>query len=307
MNVSRPVTLIVLTHNRRDEVLRTLDKIRALNEAAAVCVIDNASRDGSADTIEAAFPDVRVIRSPRNLGAAARNAGVRAADTKYVAFCDDDTWWAPGALTRACALLDAHPAVGCITARILVGSEMREDPASRVMARSPLAPIGGFPGTQVAGFMAGACVMRRDAFLACGGYEPRFFIGGEEELLAIDLLSAGWLLTYAPEVVVHHHPSRVRDARGRRRLILRNGLWCVWLRRPLSTIWHESWRRIAATPDRWDSLLGVLSALNGVAWVWARRRSVPRSVETLLRSLAGPAESQRTQRPPRYIFGVRVR
>jgi hypothetical protein len=55
------------------------------------------------------FPLLEVIRLPRNMGAAGRTAGLRRAQTPYVAFADDDSWWAPGSLEFAEALLDAHP------------------------------------------------------------------------------------------------------------------------------------------------------------------------------------------------------
>jgi len=159
-------------------------------------------------------------------------SGVQAVGAPYVAFCDDDTWWAPGSLTRAMETLERYPRLAAVTARVLVGPDEIEDPASTRMATSPLENTLGIPGTIVLGFMAGACMMRRDAFIAAGGYQPRFFIGAEEMLLAMDLMSAGWAMGYLPQIVVHHHPSSLRDVASRRRLILRNGLWCAWLRRP---------------------------------------------------------------------------
>lgn len=283
------VALVVLTHNRRREVLRTLERLAALAEPLEICVVDNASSDGSGDAIARAFPAVRLLRLARNFGAAGRNAGVRAVRARHVAFCDDDAWWAPGSLARAAALLDAHPRLAALTARILVGPGEREDPTSALMAASPLRDCLGVPGvTAVAGCMAGACVMRRQAFLAVGGYEPRFFIGGEERLLAIDLLAAGWHLGYCPELVVHHHPSPSRDAPGRRRLLLRNALWCAWLRRPCAGAWRETWRRLAAAGEG-ESLAGLGAALLGMPWVLRHRRVVPARVESLLSQLDGEA------------------
>lgn len=177
------VSIVVLTHNRRAEVLRTVGRLRALPERPPIVVVDNASDDGTRDALRAEHPDVRVIALPDNLGAAARNAGVREVQTRYVAFCDDDTFWAPGALSCAADALDMHPHVAVISARVLVGPEEHEDPTCALMAHSPLCGRG-LPGPALLGFMAGACAFRTRAYLCMGGYEQRLFIGAEESLLA---------------------------------------------------------------------------------------------------------------------------
>ena len=86
------VSVVVLTYNRREEVLRTLTHLAALAERPPIIVVDNASSDGTAQAVARTFPHVEVLRQSRNLGAAGRNAGVERAGTPYVAFSDDDTW-----------------------------------------------------------------------------------------------------------------------------------------------------------------------------------------------------------------------
>jgi GT2 family glycosyltransferase len=276
------VSIIVLTHNRKGELLRTLDKLHDLEAPYAIYVIDNASTDGSADAAIERHPDVRVIRLRRNIGAAARNAGVAAAQTPYVAFCDDDTWWAPGALARASKVMDCFPRLAALTACVLVGSEARIDPACARMARSPLPNELGVPGTAVLGCLAGACIMRRSAFMEAGGYQPRFFLGREEALLALDLMAADWHMAYTPSVVVHHHPSALRDATVRRRLLLRNGLWCAWLRRPWKSAMYETARLIRTAMHDPARLRGAADALGAMPWILRNRRVIPPRVERAL-------------------------
>ena len=74
-------------------------------------------------------------------------------------------------------------------------------------------------------------MFRVAAFRQVGGFSPRLWLGGEEELLAIDLAARGWWMCWAEDVVVHHAPSRLRDARRRRQLGIHNTLWTAWLRR----------------------------------------------------------------------------
>ncbi len=279
------VTVVMITHNRRDEVLRTLGHMARLPERPAVIVVDNGSSDGTATAVAAAFPSATVLDAGGNLGAAGRTLGVRRAATPYVALCDDDTHWAPGSLSRAADLFDAHPRLALVTARVLVGADGREDPTCFLMEHSPLPAEPGMPGRPLLGFLAGASVVRRSAFLEAGGFEPRFFIGGEEELLAADLAARGWWLCYVPELLVRHYPSPVRDGNGRRWVQTRNALWFAWLRRPLASAVRRTVR--LARAGRWDraALRGFGAAVAGLPWVLRRRRVLPSAVERGLRLL----------------------
>jgi hypothetical protein len=67
------------------------------------------------------------------------------------------------------------------------------------------------PGPPLLGFLAGASVVRRSAFLQAGGFEPHLFIGGEEELLAVDLAANSSWLCYVPQLIVYLNPSTRRD------------------------------------------------------------------------------------------------
>jgi GT2 family glycosyltransferase len=265
------VTVVVLTYNRVAEVAQSVERLNALPERPAIIVVDNASSDGTAKTLARAFPDVEVVRLPGNIGAAGRNAGAERARTLFVAFSDDDTWWAPGSLARAVEILERHPRLAAVTAQVLVGPERRIDPVSREMAASPLGR-DGLPGPRLLGFLAGASVFRRSAFIEAGGYEPRLFIGAEEKLLAYELAARGWSLAYVPELTVYHHPSVARDHAARSTLLARNELWIAWLRRPLRTALAQALR----TPPR-----ALARALAGLPWIVRERRLLPAQVEAL--------------------------
>ncbi|MEV4259072.1 glycosyltransferase family 2 protein, partial [Spirillospora sp. NPDC049652] len=203
-----PYTLLVITRDRRPELLSTLDRLRGLPGRPPIIVVDNASRDGSADAASR-LPGVTVVRASRNLGAVARNVGMDHVRTPYVACCDDDVWWDPDAPGRAARLLDAHPRLAAVTGRILVGPDGREDPIVPELRDSPVPGPSWLPGPALGSFLAGATMLRAAAFRAAGGFSPKLWFGGEEELLAADLMASGWWLCYADDVVVHHEPSPV--------------------------------------------------------------------------------------------------
>lgn len=287
MPIERPdrrIAVAVLTFNRREEVLRSLARLTSLTERPRIVLVDNASTDGTAAAVATAYPDVEVIDAGVNLGAAGRNLALRRLDAPYVALCDDDTWWDPGCLRRAADLFDMHPRLAVATARVLVGAEETVDPTCLVMEASPLPASPGMPGKPILGFLAGASVVRRDAFLECGGFSERLFLGGEEQWLAAELASHGWWLCYLQELIVHHYPSPVRDVASRRWHEVRNALWFAWLRRPAASALRRSvW--LARTKRRGDFCRGAMAAVAGLPRVWSLRNVVPDEVEEGFRRL----------------------
>ncbi|NEY36567.1 glycosyltransferase [Streptomyces sp. PRKS01-65] len=278
-------TVVVITHNRRPELLRTLDRLAGLPEQPPVIVTDNGSTDGTSAAVARHHPQVRLLRPGRNLGAVGRNLAVRHVRTPYVAFCDDDSWWAPGSLSGAADLLDRHPALGTVTARIVVEPDGTEDPIVKELRDSPISGPGWLPGPALGSFLAAATVLRTDAFRAAGGFHPRLWLGGEEELLAADLAAHGWWLTYADHLTIHHQASVVRDATLRRTHGIRNTLWFTWLRRPARTALRRTLHLARTVPRDTASLRAFAEAAAGLPWVLRERRALPPQVEARLRLL----------------------
>ena len=243
------ISVVMITHQRRAEALVALDRLSGLPERPPVVLVDNGSTDGTAQAARARHPHVEVVALPDNQGAFGRTVGVRRVATPYVAFCDDDTRWEPGSLRRAGDILDTHPGLAVLTATILVEPGGRDDPINIELRESPVRGPAWLPGPALGSFLAGASVLRREAYLACGGFHPRLWLGGEEELLAADLAAAGWELCHVPELVVHHQASAARDPHLRRRRGIRNTLWFTWLRRPLPAALRRT-AVLARTPAR---------------------------------------------------------
>ncbi|MFE0800577.1 glycosyltransferase family 2 protein [Streptomyces sp. NPDC058812] len=227
-----PVGVVIATRNRSASLAVTVRHLLALPERPEILVVDNASTDDTRAMLARDFPQVRVLSLPFNRGALARTHGVRALDTPYVAFSDDDSWWAPGALGAAARHFDEHPRLGLLSARTLVGPADAADPLNDLLADSPLGPATDLPGTQVLGFLGCAAVVRRTAYLDAGGYHPLLFFGAEETLLAYDLAARGWGVTHCPDVTAHHHPDP-GPRTDRPTVVRRNELLTAWLRRSL--------------------------------------------------------------------------
>ncbi|GIH95164.1 glycosyl transferase [Planobispora siamensis] len=276
-HVTTRTTVVVTTRNRRRELELSLK-----HHEGPVILVDNGSTDGTADAIRTAFPHVEVVELDRNIGAPGRNVGVRLARTPYVAFADDDSWWAPGALERAADVLDDHPRLAVLAGRVLVGTEEEPDPICAEMADSPLKVRPDAPGPSVLGFMACGAVVRREAFLTAGGFDDVVFFYGEEERLALDLAAAGWDLAYVDDVVAHHHPSPARDPRGRRILAARNMVLTAVMRRPWPVVARKVFEAARRGPE---GRRGLRDAVRRLSPALAMRRPLPPHVETARRLL----------------------
>lgn len=292
------ISVVIITCNRRSQLRETLAHMTSLPDHVPIFVADNASGDGTADMVAREFPGVRLFRLGENLGAVARNVAVEAVTTPYVAFCDDDTTWQPGALTRAAGLLDAHPGLGSVTGRCLVEPGLAEDPITPELRGSPVPGPDWLPGPALLGIMAGLTAVRVSAFREVGGFSTRMWLGGEEELFALDLAARGWWMCWAEDVVIHHAPSKLRDPRRRRRLGIRNTLWTLLLRRPWSAVFRRGRDVLRSAPRDLATAAALVDVARGLPWVLAGRRVVPPHVEHGLRLLEEP---QRRSTARRYV------
>ncbi len=275
------LTVVLLTHDCAGWLPHTLERLAELD--LPVVAVDNASTDGTRELLERTGW-LRLRALPANTGAAGRNEGVRAATTPYVVFCDDDGWWEREGLERAVQLLEEHPRLALVNARIVVGPDCEPDPISAEMADSPLPETEGVPGAVLLSFMGGACVVRISAYEQAGGYHRRFFIGGEEETLAWPLAKQGWLMRYVEDVVMHHHPSLANFSRIRH-LGIRNTLWNAWLHRPWRSALRWTVFTVRSSPHDRELVRGLALALAGLPWVLVRRDPVDPALDASLRTL----------------------
>ncbi|WP_434449732.1 glycosyltransferase family 2 protein [Lentzea sp. E54] len=266
-------TVVIASRNRATSLLRTLSHLSEL--AVPVILVDNASADDTVSRVRNDFPNVLLLESAVNRGAVARNLGVRAARTPFVAFADDDSWWAPDALERAEPIFDEHPDLAVIAARTLVGPSQSPDPITPLLRHSPLGE--GVAGPSVLGFMACSAIVRRQAFLDVGGFSPVLFFRGEETLLSWDLAAAGWALCYVEDVVAHHHPATGREPGGDV-VERRNAVLASWMRRPVTNALAASLKDLKA----------FRAALPLLGQALRQRRALPEHLEAQIRALEQP-------------------
>lgn len=215
-----------------------------------VIVVDNASRDGSLDGLDARFPNVEFIRLEDNLGfAAANNLAVRLADDcELVALLNPDAFPRPDWLETLVAAAAEHPAHAAFGSTLLrAGDESVSDGTGDELHVSGLAwrrdqgaaAAGGRDRADTFSVCAAAALYRRDAFLAVGGFDERFFCYYEDTDLAFRLRLAGSRCLYVPEAVALHVGSATTGLLSHFTIYhsTRNQLWMYVKNMPAPLLW----------------------------------------------------------------------
>ncbi|MCV7215610.1 glycosyltransferase family 2 protein [Mycobacterium crocinum] len=289
MTPGQQTSFVIASRNRAAELTLTMARLLDTTPCRIV-LVDNASEDDSVHAARRVAAGsggrVQIIELDRNLGAPARNIGVAACGTPYVAFCDDDSWWAPDAPATAEAIFAGHPPVGLLAAKTVVLPQRTEDPLVHLLASSPLGTRPGLPGPSILGFLACSSIVRAEAFCAAGGFSPVLHFRGEEQLLALDMARLGWELCYCSELVAVHQPSQTRptsaaqDARS-----LRNDVLTTWMRRPLPHCLRAGGRLLQAALRDVEHTRAAAEALVRLPAAIAQRRPLPATLERDLRIL----------------------
>lgn len=201
------VTAIVVAYDSAHVLPQCLSALR--REGVRIVLVDNASSDDTAALAEAA--GATVIRNARNEGfGRAMNIGVAAADTPLCLLTNPDLVYGPGAVDQLVAAARRWPDAGLIAPRIV-----EADGRVFFQADSLLAPArAGAPrqappeGDCCAGFLSGASLLvRREDFLALGGFDPQIFLFYEDDDLCRRMREAG-------RALVHVHDAIARHGRG---------------------------------------------------------------------------------------------
>lgn len=210
----------------------TLDAVRSALRSGGplqheVIVVDNASPDQSARRLrealpESDYPNVHIVASNENLGfSRANNAGARLANGRVLFFLNPDTIVRGDAIPLLVRFLDANPEAGAVGPRIL-SADGTDQPSVRPfttvwnMLRYYL-PVGSLlrgrarrldPVLRASGpvdIVRGcALAIRRDTFVAVGGWDESYFMYAEEDELCWNLRQAGYSNYFLREAQVVH-------------------------------------------------------------------------------------------------------
>ncbi len=288
------LSVVVLSFNRKDALLETLGRLVGgeTTTNAEIIVVDNASTDGSVDAVRAQHPRVRVIANEHNELIEGFNIGVRAATGDLVLVLDDDARPDQQSLRAAIEALARRPELGGATLHpIHPATGLGEWPFVRTMNE----PTDTWP-------VMGCCnLVRRDLWLALGGYDARFGLYRNDVDMAMRLLAAGEGVRFDPRWTCEHDSLAAANKSVR---------WCgqatrnwVWLCRrhggrfswmaPALMGWITAHRHAGLRPGAHAAVLkGVLAGLRSQPAMPAWWRRDPRPMRTLLRLRLGKKPEQ---------------
>jgi GT2 family glycosyltransferase len=243
------VTTIIVSFNTKDLTLRAIETLLAETRTTPmrVVVIDNQSKDGSAEAIETAFPEIELIRSGENLGfARANNVVAETASSEWLLLLNPDTEVLDGAVDKLMAFARAHPDHGIYGGRTVFADRAlnpgscwnRMTPWSTFCSATGLTALfrsseffnpEGFGGwkrdtvREVDIVQGSFFLIRRAIWEDLGGFDLRYFMYGEEADLCLRAKAKGWRPVITPEAEIIHLAGAASPTRGDKQVLLARG------------------------------------------------------------------------------------
>jgi GT2 family glycosyltransferase len=290
---SGDVSVVVLTHNRRELLAENLAALRrSALRPLEIIVVNNNSSDGTSGFVRSAFPEARLVEVGYDSGVEGFNIGIRAAAGEFVAVTDDDSELPPDCLGLMREKFRSEPPdTAIITPKIVepgMPEELLSSPATNIERYVDL-----FEGST---FMARRKLLVDKNLL----FPKEFFIYGNERDVSARMANVGLRIKYLPSArSLHKKPYGVRLGRKNLYLTARNYTWLLLKYYSagdiLKTLWYmaanalrpredhfsmgmdtrasEGFRRIFRPGDMCYALLGFLEALARADY-WLRNRRV---------------------------------
>ncbi len=235
------LSIVIVSWNVRDllrqclrSILADLSACQLANlQTCEVIVVDNVSTDGSAEMVQAEFPDVHLTVNAENRGfPAANNQGLAIAEGRYALILNPDTEVVGDALATMVAYADANPDVGVVGPQLLnddgsVQSSRRRFPnlatalfestwlqacaSRRLLQRYYVQDQPDDATLDVDWVMGAALMVRQEAIEQVGPMDEGYFMYSEELDWCKRFKDAGWRVVYLPSAQIVHYGGKSSD------------------------------------------------------------------------------------------------
>jgi GT2 family glycosyltransferase len=215
----------ITTHNRREELARTLAQLRLLDpQPDEVLVCADGCHDGTVELVRAEHPAVRLIVHEKAQGSIpSRNELAAVCTSELFLSIDDDSYpLEADFVARVREMFAARP-------RLAIASfPQRTDEFPETLKMTDFGP-----SCFVGSYANSGAVLRRSAFEELGGYPDFFFHAYEEPDLALRCAVAGWQVRYETSLTIRHHfTGTQRNEMRTHQRHARNEFWSVLMRCP---------------------------------------------------------------------------
>lgn len=217
------LSIITINYNGLKDTCELIESLPLGNPSMEVIVVDNASKEDEASIIENRYPNIKVIRSNKNLGfAGGNNLGIKAARGKYLFFINNDTLLShqPSAIDHLIHRLESDEKIGmvCPKIRFAWGNNPIQfagyTPLSRFTMRNRSIGFGETDKGQYdtphsTPYAHGAAMMvKREALEKVGIMPECYFLYYEELDWSMMFTRAGYTIWYEPACTIYHKESQ---------------------------------------------------------------------------------------------------
>lgn len=219
------IYVVIVTYNGAPWIRGALQSLRSSKMPCTPVVVDNASSDDTPDIVAAEFPEVILIRQAVNQGfGIGNNVGISLAlahRADYIFLLNQDAFVTPEALGKLVIFLEHHPEYAIASPLHCSPDLSAVDPttqraylqpyASKYLSDACLGQIRDY--YDIRGINAAAWMLRSNAFEVVGGFDPIFFMYGEDDDLIARFAFHGQRFALVPDSRIVH--LRARSARSR--------------------------------------------------------------------------------------------
>jgi len=211
--------IIILNNNRREDTLACLASLsRSDYKNIKIILLDNASTDGSVETVRTAYPEVQIILLRENLGYAGNNnVGINAAleqGAEWVLILNDDTILDPSCLSLLMQVGESDSAIGIVGPMVYhfdepnviqsAGGMLGKYWTSIHLGQNEV-DLGQFPSVHQVEWISGCAILvRRMVIEQVGVLDQNYFLYWEETEWCIRASKAGWSIAHIPQAKIWH-------------------------------------------------------------------------------------------------------
>jgi len=264
------VSVVIPTWNRKNDLRQAIESILSQTyKNVEIIVVDNHSTDGTIEMIDNEFPDIKLIKMPKNIGIAGWNHGFKEANAEYIVAMDNDALLERDWIEKAIKEFKRDDDLGAVAGRVL-NYYTKEDWGFWVYGLNDVWKNEEFYTTVFVGCSA---MITTNVLKQIGYYPEEYFAYHHEFPVGAKIVNSGHKIKYVSTIIAYHKVSPEQRVRGRGYYYsTRNWYWYIWQYYPKNlilkhTVIHFLRSSYGGIRFPLTFLKAHLSALVGLSWI----------------------------------------